>query len=97
MAPVALSSESQPVKATAVSEVKPETGKQESPSVEHEPLVPQVDIQREETHSAHNTLSATPMTTETSVPQAELSTVHEATPVQPVYVNKVIVHDDDAF
>ncbi|OFN32223.1 hypothetical protein HMPREF2600_09625 [Neisseria sp. HMSC077D05] len=97
VAPVALSSESQPVKATAVSEVKPETGKQESPSVEHEPLVPQVDIQREETHSAHNTLSATPMTTETSVPQAESSTVHEETPVQPVYVNKVIVHDDDAF
>ena len=40
VAPVALSSESQPVEATAVSEVKPETGKQESPSVEHEPLVP---------------------------------------------------------
>ena len=97
VAPVALSSESQPVEAIAVSEVKPETGKQESPSVEHEPLVPQVDIQREETHSAHNTLSATPMTTETSVPQTESSTVHEETPVQPVYVNKVIVHDDDAF
>lgn len=97
VAPVALSSESQPVEATAVSEVKPETGKQESPSVEHEPLVPQVGIQREETHSAHNTLSATPMTTETSVPQTESPTLHEETPVQPVYVNKVIVHDDDAF
>ena len=95
--PVALPSESQPVEATAVSEVKPETGKQESPSLEHEPLVPQVDIQREETHSAHNTLSATPMTTETSVPQTESPTLHEETPVQPVYVNKVIVHDDDAF
>ena len=58
VAPVVLPSESQPVKATTVSEVKPETGKQESSSVEHEPLVPQVDIQREETHSAHNTLSA---------------------------------------
>lgn len=68
VAPVALSSESQPVKATSVSEVKPEAGKQESPSLEHEPLVPQVDIQREETHSAHNMLPAIPMTTETSVP-----------------------------
>ena len=97
MAPVALSSESQPVKATSVSEVKPEAGKQESPSVEHEPLVSQVDIQREETHSAHNMLPAIPMTTETSVPQTESSTVHEETPVQPVYVNKVIMHDDDAF
>ena len=97
VAPVALPSESQPVEATAVSEVKPETGKQEASSVEHEPLAPQVDIQREETHSAHNTLPANPMTTETSVPQAESSTVHEETPVQPVYVNKVIVHDDDAF
>ena len=58
VAPVVLPSESQPVKATTVSEVKPETGKQESSSVEHEPLVLQVDIQREETHSAHNTLSA---------------------------------------
>lgn len=58
VAPVVLPSESQPVKATTVSEVKPETGKQESSLVEHEPLVPQVDIQREETHSAHNTLSA---------------------------------------
>ena len=97
VAPVVLPAESQPVEATTVSELKPETGKQESPSVEHEPLVPQVDIQREETHSAHNTLSATPMTTETSVPQTESPTVHEETPVQPVYVNKVIVHDDDAF
>lgn len=97
VAPVVLPAESQPVEAITVSELKPETGKQETPSVEHEPLVPQVDIQREETHSAHNTLSATPMTTETSVPQTESSTVHEETPVQPVYVNKVIVHDDDAF
>jgi len=97
VAPVALSSESQPVKATSVSEVKPEAGKQESPSLEHEPLVPQVDIQREETHSAHNMLPAIPMTTETSVPQTESPTLHEETPVQPVYVNKVIVHDDDAF
>jgi hypothetical protein len=97
VAPVALPSESQPVEVTTVSEVKPETGKQESPSVEHEPLVPQVGIQREETHSVHNTLSATPMATEISVPQAESSTVYEETPVQPVYVNKVIVHDDDAF
>lgn len=56
--PVALPSESQPVGVTTVSELKPETGKQESPSIEHEPLAPQVDIQREETHSAHNTLSA---------------------------------------
>ena len=40
VAPVALSSESQPVEVTAVSEVKPETGKQESPLVEHEPLAP---------------------------------------------------------
>ncbi|OFN79365.1 hypothetical protein [Neisseria sp. HMSC064E01] len=97
VAPVALPSESQPVEVTTVSEVKPETGKQESPSVEHEPLVPQVGIQREETHFVHNTLSATPMATEISVPQAESSTVYEETPVQPVYVNKVIVHDDDAF
>ena len=97
VAPVVLPSESQPVKATTVSEVKPETGKQESSSVEHEPLVPQVDIQREETHSAHNMLPAIPMTTETSVPQTESPTLHEETPVQPVYVNKVIVHDDDAF
>lgn len=97
VAPVALSSESQPVKATAVSEVKPETGKQESPSVEHEPLVPQVDIQREETHSAHNTLSATPMATETSTSQTEPPVVNEETSVHPVYVNKVIVHDDDAY
>ena len=97
VAPVVLPAESQPVEAATVSELKPETGKQETPSVEHEPLVPQVDIQREETHSAHNTLSATPMTTETSVPQTESPTLHEETPVQPVYVNKVIVHDDDAF
>lgn len=97
VAPVVLPAESQPVEAITVSELKPETGKQETPSVEHEPLVPQVDIQREETHSAHNTLSATPMTTETSVPQTESPTLHEETPVQPVYVNKVIVHDDDAF
>ena len=40
VAPVVLPAESQPVEATAVSEVKPETGKQESPSVEHEPLAP---------------------------------------------------------
>ena len=40
VAPVVLPAESQSVEATAVSEVKPETGKQESPSVEHEPLVP---------------------------------------------------------
>lgn len=97
VAPVALPSESQPVENTTVSELKPETGKQESSSVEHEPLAPQVDIRREETHSAHNTLPANPMTTETSVTQAESSTLHEETPVQPVYVNKVIVHDDDAF
>lgn len=58
VAPVALPSESQPVENTTVSELKPETGKQESSSVEHEPLAPQIDIQREETHSAHNTLSA---------------------------------------
>jgi hypothetical protein len=37
------------------------------------------------------------MTTKTSVPQAESPTFHEETPVQPVYVTKVIVHDDDAF
>jgi len=97
VAPVASPSESQPIEATAVSEVKPEAGKQESPSLEHEPLVPQVDIQREETHPAHNMLPAIPMTTETSVPQTESPTLHEETPVQPVYVNKVIVHDDDAF
>lgn len=97
VAPVVLPAESQPVETNTVSELKPETGKQETPSLEHEPLVPQVDIQREETHSAHNTLSATPMTTETSVPQTESPTLHEETPVQPVYVNKVIVHDDDAF
>lgn len=97
VAPVVLPAESQPVETTTVSELKPETGKQETPSVEHEPLAPQVDIQHEETHSAHNTLPATPMTTETSVTQAESSTLHEETPVQPVYVNKVIVHDDDAF
>jgi hypothetical protein len=96
VAPVVLPAESQPVEATTVSELKPETGKQESPSVEHEPLAPQVDIQREETHSAHNTLSATPMTTETSVSQIEPPVVNEETSVQPVYVNKVIVHDDDA-
>ena len=58
VAPMVLPAESQPVEAATVSELKPETGKQESPSVEHEPLAPQVDIQREETHSAHNTLSA---------------------------------------
>lgn len=40
VAPVVLPAESQPVEVTAVSEVKPETGKQESPSVEHEPLAP---------------------------------------------------------
>lgn len=96
VAPVVLPAESRPVEATTVSELKPETGKQESPSVEHEPLAPQVDIQREETHSAHNTLSATPMTTETSVSQTEPPVVNEETSVQPVYVNKVIVHDDDA-
>ena len=96
VAPVVLPAESQPVEATTVSELKPETGKQESPSEEHEPLAPQVDIQREETHSAHNTLSATPMTTETSVSQIEPPVVNEETSVQPVYVNKVIVHDDDA-
>ena len=96
VAPVVLPAESQPVETITVSELKPETGKQESPSVEHEPLAPQVDIQREETHSAHNTLSATPMTTETSVSQTEPPVVNEETSVQPVYVNKVIVHDDDA-
>ena len=58
VAPVVLPAESQPVGATTVSELKPETGKQDSPSLEHEPLAPQIDIQREETHSAHNTLSA---------------------------------------
>ena len=97
VAPVVLPAESQPVETTTVSELKPETGKQESPSVEHEPLAPQVDIQREETHSAHNTLPATPMTTETSASQTESPVVNEETSVQPVYVNKVIVHDDDAF
>ncbi len=97
VAPVVLPAESQPVEAATVSELKPETGKQESPSVEHEPLAPQVDIQREETHSAHNTLPATPMTTETSASQTEPPVVNEETSVQPVYVNKVIVHDDDAF
>lgn len=97
VAPVALPAESQPVETTTVSELKPETGKQETPSVEHEPLAPQVDIQREETHSAHNTLPATPMTTETSASQTEPPVVNEETSVQPVYVNKVIVHDDDAY
>lgn len=97
VAPVVLPAESQPVETNTVSELKPETGKQESPSVEHEPLAPQVDIQREETHSAHNTLPATPMTTETSASQTEPPVVNEETSVQPVYVNKVIVHDDDAF
>ncbi|EGQ78377.1 MULTISPECIES: hypothetical protein [Neisseria] len=97
VAPVALPSESQLIETTTVSELKPETGKQESPSVEHEPLAPQVDIQREETHSAHNTLPATPMTTETSASQTEPPVVNEETSVQPVYVNKVIVHDDDAY
>ena len=97
VAPVVLPAESQPVETTTVSELKPETGKQESPSVEHEPLAPQVDIQREETHSAHNTLPATPMTTETSASQTEPPVVNEETSVQPVYVNKVIVHDDDAY
>jgi len=97
VAPVALPAESPPVEAATVSELKPETGKQETPSVEHEPLAPQVDIQREETHSAHNTLPATPMTTETSASQTEPPVVNEETSVQPVYVNKVIVHDDDAY
>lgn len=97
VAPVALPAESQPVEAATVSELKPETGKQETPSVEHEPLAPQVDIQREETHSAHNTLPVTPMTTETSASQTEPPVVNEETSVQPVYVNKVIVHDDDAY
>ena len=97
VAPVVLPAESQPVEAATVSELKPETGKQETPSVEHEPLAPQVDIQREETHSAHNTLSATPMATETSTSQTEPPVVNEETSVQPVYVNKVIVHDDDAY
>ena len=58
VAPVVLPAESQPVGATTVSELKPETGKQDSPSLEHKHLASQVDIQREETHSAHNTLSA---------------------------------------
>ena len=97
VAPVALPSESQPIETTTVSELKPETGKQETPSVEHEPLAPQVDIQHEETHSVHNTLPATPMTTETSASQTEPPVANEETSVQPVYVNKVIVHDDDAF
>ena len=97
VASVVLPAESQPVEAATVSELKPETGKQESPSVEHEPLAPQVDIQREETHSAHNTLPATPMTTETSASQTEPPVVNEETSVQPVYVNKVIVHDDEAY
>lgn len=97
VAPVVLPAESQPVETNTVSELKPETGKQESPSVEHEPLAPQVDIQREETHSAHNTLPVTPMTTETSASQTEPPVVNEETSVQPVYVNKVIVHDDDAY
>lgn len=97
VAPVVLPAESQPVEAATVSELKPETGKQETPSVEHEPLAPQVDIQREETHSAHNTLPAMPMATETSASQTEPPVVNEETSVQPVYVNKVIVHDDDAF
>ena len=94
---MALPAESQPVETATVSEVKPETGKQETPSVEHEPLAPQVDIQHEETHSAHNTLSATPMATETSTSQTEPPVVNEETSVHPVYVNKVIVHDDDAY
>ncbi len=97
VAPVVLPAESQPVEAITVSELKPETGKQETPSVEHEPLTPQVDIRREETHSAHNTLPATPMATETSALQTESPVVNEETSVQPVYVNKVIVHDDDAY
>ena len=97
VASVVLPAESQPVEAATVSELKPETGKQETPSVEHEPLAPQVDIQREETHSAHNTLPATPMATETSASQTEPPVVNEETSVQPVYVNKVIVHDDDAY
>lgn len=97
VAPVVLPAESQPVETTTVSELKPETGKQETPSVEHEPLAPQVDIQHEETHSAHNTLPATPMATETSASQTEPPVVNEETSVQPVYVNKVIVHDDDAY
>ncbi len=97
VAPVVLPAESQPVEAATVSELKPETGKQETPLVEHEPLAPQVDIQREETHSAHNTLPAMPMATETSASQTEPPVVNEETSVQPVYVNKVIVHDDDAF
>lgn len=97
VAPVVLPAESQPVEAATVSELKPETGKQETPSVEHEPLAPQVDIQREETHSAHNTLPAMPMATETSASQTEPPVVNEETSVQPVYVNKVIVHDDDAY
>ena len=97
VAPVVLPAESQPVETTTVSELKPETGKQESSSVEHEPLAPQVDIQHEETHSAHNTLPATPMATETSASQTEPPVVNEETSVQPVYVNKVIVHDDDAY
>ena len=97
VAPVVLPAESQPVETTTVSELKPETGKQETPLVEHEPLAPQVDIQREETHSAHNTLPAMPMATETSASQTEPPVVNEETSVQPVYVNKVIVHDDDAY
>lgn len=97
VASVVLPAESQPVETNTVSELKPETGKQESSSVEHEPLAPQVDIQREETHSAHNTLPATPMATETSASQTEPPVANEETSVQPVYVNKVIVHDDDAF
>ena len=97
VAPVVLPAEGQPVEAATVSELKPETGKQETPSVEHEPLAPQVDIQREETHSAHNTLPAMPMATETSASQTEPPVVNEETSVQPVYVNKVIVHDDDAY
>lgn len=97
VAPVVLPAESQPVEAITVSELKPETDKQETPSVEHEPLTPQVDIRREETHSAHNTLPATPMATETSALQTESPVVNEETSVQPVYVNKVIVHDDDAY
>ena len=97
VASVVLPAESQPVEAATVSELKPETGKQETPSVEHEPLAPQVDIQHEETHSAHNTLPATPMATEISASQTEPPVVNEETSVQPVYVNKVIVHDDDAY
>ena len=37
------------------------------------------------------------MATETSASQTEPPVVNEETSVQLVYVNKVIVHDDDAF